>query len=136
MKEFIPMAVAASLASTNCTSKIGGGHGYAAYDGAETGQAFQGTVVAVSVKGATGNALDSQPADDEVNMGTLESLRESNGSQWAEQNFTEQEEAEYQIRLDTGSTVLVGQGAESLLSVGQRVLVIYNIQGRIWVVAV
>lgn len=147
-KNFLICAAAAALLAAGCTPKLGGSD----YDVKGVGEISRthfgviaakrvvninaadptkmgGGAVAGALAGGVGGSMIGQGKGQILGAG-LGALAGGFGGHALEQYATSQEGFEYQVRMDTGETITISQGAEPNLSVGQRVSVIEGIKGR------
>jgi outer membrane lipoprotein SlyB len=134
-----------------CAPRLGG-NDYSVSTAGDLGEILPGTIVArkvvkiagrdagkentpgvgALVGGGTGALLGSQIGRGwgSVAAGVAGGLLGGTGGHYVEKALTEQEGFEYQIRLDSGKSVSIVQGAEPNLGVGQRVNVVLSTTGK------
>ncbi|MHA1558404.1 MAG: glycine zipper 2TM domain-containing protein [Alphaproteobacteria bacterium] len=129
------------LSLVGCTQKLGGDD-FQEGEVGEISQTFSGTIIEAKratfhgtdgslgtggvVGGVAGAALGSLVGSGKGRMlgGVLGGLAGGAGGHLAEQQLKKQEGMRYQIQFDNGDLVVVTQGLEPKLSVGQRILVV------------
>ncbi|MBX9745214.1 MAG: glycine zipper 2TM domain-containing protein [Chlamydiales bacterium] len=134
-----------------CAPRLGG-NDYSVSNAGDLGEILPGTIVGRKVVkiagrdagkentpgvgaligGGTGALLGSQIGGGRGRYatGAVGGLLGGIAGHYAEKALTEQEGFEYQIRLDSGKSVSIVQGAEPNLGVGQRVNVLVSTSGK------
>jgi len=146
-KLLVAFVSAASLALSACAPKLGG-NDYSVRGVGEISQTFKGTVAAARkvminssdgkigagalIGGASGGLLGSTLGGGKGSLvtGVLGGLAGGAAGHFLEQKVNEQDGMEYQVQLDRGDMITISQGADPMLAVGQRVLVIQSGKDR------
>jgi outer membrane lipoprotein SlyB len=143
MKKNIVIAalVGASLLTSACAPKLGG-NDYSVRGVGQVSQTTKGTITAAHpisihgkdgslgaggiIGGLTGAVLGSTIGGGKGRLvtGALGALGGGAAGHVIEQKLSEQDGMEYQVQTDRGETLTIAQGADPMMSVGQRVLII------------
>lgn len=145
------------FATAGCAPRVGGSN-YSISGVGEIGNSEKGTITAArkvtisasrteqdnkpgagaAIGGVTGAVVGSQ-----IGKGATPYLAGAAGAiaggfagHFLEQKLTDQEGMEYHIKLDSGRTVVITQGLDPMMGVGQRVTVIESLRDRSRVVPV
>lgn len=152
MKFFMILLSALSVfVLSSCAPRVGGDH-YSIHGVGELSNSEKGTIVAArvitisakstqqdnqlgagaAVGGVGGAVLGSQLGGGRGRYvtGTLGALAGGVAGHLLEQKLTDQEGMEYHVKLDSGRTVVVSQGMDPRMAVGQRVTVIESMKDR------
>ncbi|WP_156962004.1 glycine zipper 2TM domain-containing protein [Candidatus Paracaedibacter symbiosus] len=147
----ISMLCASTLLLEGCAPRIGGSN-YSVRGAGEMNDTYRGVVVSarpvtISAKtaerenepgaGALAGGLAAGYAGSQIGKGHgsvvaagVGALAGAIGGHFAEKALTDQEGFEYQVRLDDGRLTTIAQGADPVIRVGQRVLVIKSTKDR------
>lgn len=147
----IPVLCSSIFILEGCAPRIGGSN-YSVRGSGEMSDTYRGVVVSarpitISAKtaenentpgaGALAGGLAGGYAASHIGGGNgsiiaggLGALAGAVGGHFAERGLTDQEGVEYQVRLEDGRLTTIAQGAEPVIRVGQRVLVIKSNKDR------